>query len=137
MSDKAPNDRDPVLEDRARQAFRDSADALDAATLSRLNRARQQALAELKPDRAAFGTWIPLGVTAALAAVAVAVWVNRAEELAAPDLGAGIVQTAAEEDLSIMLDGENLDMLAELEFYDWVGTEAELRGDGEGAGSIG
>ncbi len=60
-----------TLEDLARASLDDSVAHLDAATLSRLNRARQQALAEVsKPYNP--GNWLSL-TAAAFAIVAIAV----------------------------------------------------------------
>ena len=41
------NDRDKQIEDRAKTLFDDSVEGLDAATLSRLNQGRHEALEEL------------------------------------------------------------------------------------------
>ncbi len=125
------------LEERSRQAFRESVDAMDGATQSRLNRARQQALAELAPAGSPLGNWLPVGVTVALAVVAVAVWMNQDAGQTGGDVGVAIASAGEDEDLALMLEGEDLDMLAELEFYDWVGTVAEFDGESNGSGNIG
>jgi hypothetical protein len=41
------------------------------------------------------------------------------------------------EDLEIVLQDEDLDMLAELEFYAWLDAEEELRSAPGGSGNIG
>jgi len=57
MSDQ-PDDRDDAeLERHARSVFEASVDGLDAATLSRLNRSRQQALAAARGRNRAGWRW--------------------------------------------------------------------------------
>lgn len=131
---------DAAFEERTRRAFDDSVDALDAATLSRLNRARQAALAGRAGrirDGLAAG-WRPVATAAAVAVLAVALWLGQAPEAPAPGPEA-VVAVAPEEaeDLEIVLQDDHLDMLAELEFYDWVGSEEALRTEPAGSGNIG
>jgi len=126
-----------ALEDRARRAFDDSVEALDAATLSRLNRARQAALAGAGSDRVASG-WRPVAAAAAVAVLAVALWLGQAPEepLAERETVVALAPEEAE-DLEIVLHDDNLDMLAELEFYDWVDSEEAFRSEPVGSGNIG
>ncbi|WP_405235214.1 hypothetical protein [Lentisalinibacter orientalis] len=126
-----------AFEERARRAFDDSVEALDAATLSRLNRARQAALAGDGGDRVASG-WRPVAAAAAVAVLAVSLWLGQMPEEPAAE-GEAVVAVAAEEaeDLEIVLQDENLDMLAELEFYDWVDSEEAFRSEPVGSGNIG
>lgn len=126
-----------ALEERARRAFDDSVEALDAATLSRLNRARQTALAGDGVDRVASG-WRPVATAAAVAALAVSLWLGQMPDEPVAE-GETVVAVAAEEaeDLEIVLQEEDLDMLAELEFYDWVDSEEAFRSEPVGSGNIG
>ena len=111
----------------ATRLLRQSAEELDAATLSRLNRARQAALAELERGsrRAA---WVPFGwrpavAMAAVAVVAVVLSSGRvplmprdASPPAAVETPLGHVDHAGE--IELMLADENLEMLEDLDFYD-------------------
>ena len=64
------NDAKHALEERAKRLFDESVEQLDAATLSRLNQARQKAL-EASPRRMpSIVRWAPVGGLATAAAVA-------------------------------------------------------------------
>ena len=89
----------------AKEAFDQSVDGLDAATLSRLNRGRQAALAETaRPDRE-WLRWMP--ATGVAAAVLLVAFMLR---------GAGDIDvvTAPAADLDILLSEESMEMLEEL-----------------------
>ena len=110
------------LHSKAKQLFDDSVDGLDAATLSRLNRGRHEALAEAGRRRTLV-RWAPAGGLAAAAVVAV-VMVQSPDVTEAPP-----GSTAA--DFEILLGEDSLDMLEDLEFYDWLdvadaGSDADL-----------
>jgi hypothetical protein len=110
---------------RARELFDDSVERLDAATLSRLNQGRQQALQEVRETGTAgqWARWVPAGGLAAAAVVAVVVWQGMPVEHSAPAAG-----TAT--DFEILLSEDSLDMLEDLEFYSWIDTaNIETNGD--------
>jgi hypothetical protein len=110
---------------RARELFDDSVERLDAATLSRLNQGRQQALQEIRETGTAgqWARWVPAGGLAAAAVVAVVVWQGMPVEHSAPAAG-----TAT--DFEILLSEDSLDMLEDLEFYSWIDTaNIETNGD--------
>ena len=115
------------------QKLRASADELDAATLSRLNRARQAALDTL--DQPAVGTygrnrWLPVGVAAGIAVLSVAVWQGQPRDpdaRSAPITADEMVDELA--DLELLLDDGDLEMYAELEFFAWL-PEDELENIG-------
>ncbi len=114
---------DEQLAHEAKEAFDQSVDGLDAATLSRLNRGRQAALAELKPSSTAsvqrrFRWASATGVAATLLLVLI---VQRG-----PDSVDVIAAPAP--DLEILLSEESIEMLEELEFYSWLDAD-ELEGD--------
>jgi hypothetical protein len=126
------------FEHEARRLLRRHAEELDGATASRLNRARQAALAEFDRRRGPAWRrgWRPALVTAAVAALALALWSGREPALApasAPLPSAS--GPGAATDLELMLADENLEMIEELEFYDWV--ESEAGGGDTGAGQSG
>lgn len=105
------------LERKSRAAFDESVESLDAASRSRLARARARALEELQHRRMAWSsTWLPAGAAAAAALAAVMLW--QGEDRPAP---ASKPALAALEDLDIVAGGEDLDMFDEdEEFYAWA-----------------
>jgi hypothetical protein len=110
---------------QAKALFDDSVERLDAATLSRLNQGRQQALQEIRDSGAGgeWARWVPAGGLAAAAVVAVVVWQGAPVEHSAPAAG-----TAT--DFEIMLSEDSLEMLEDLEFYSWMDM-ASLDTDGD------
>jgi hypothetical protein len=108
------------LERKSRAAFDESVESLDAATRSRLARARATALEELQHRRMAWSsTWLPAGAAAAAALVAVMLWQGEegGPQATEPAL-------AALEDLDIVAGDEDLDMFGEDEdFYAWAADE--------------
>lgn len=118
--------------EEAGRLLRRSAASLDGATLTRLERARQGALDELdqhrpRPTRRLSGWQPALGIAAA-ALLAVGLWLGRGGDMTAPpvsqDLPAAFTvqgRGAGEPgDLEVLLAGEQIEMLEELEFFDWV-----------------
>jgi len=126
---------DEVFAARAGQQLRDSVDELDAATLSRLNRARQVALETMDAANpmAAIkrrAQWIPVGVAAALAVVTVTLWQGQPlTPVDDPGLIAGPVIADESVDFELLLDDGELEMYAELEFFAWL-PEDELENIG-------
>lgn len=111
--------KDDSLQERAAELFADSVENLDAATRSRLNQARQQALRAAKPRPllGSWQTWVPAGAAAAVATVAIVMW-NGAEQ---PDL---LVPPTMATDFEILMDQDDLEMLEDLEFYSWLELDA-------------
>lgn len=107
----SPRDNEP--NDNAKSLFDESVDRLDAATLSRLNQGRHAALEQLQSGRNAgvWGRWVPLTGVAAAALVTVML-VRGPEKVDLP--------TASVTDFEILFEGENLEMLEDLEFYSWL-----------------
>ncbi|MCC7257821.1 MAG: hypothetical protein IT486_05580 [Gammaproteobacteria bacterium] len=116
--DESRQAADERFEQAARQLLRQGAGDIDAATASRLNRARQAALAEFdrRPARLP-AYWRPAFAAAAVAVLAVALWVDREP----------LPRTAGAEaalELELMLADENLEMIEDLEFYDWLQADS-------------
>jgi hypothetical protein len=115
------------FERKTKRVFDESVAGLDAATRSRLTRARHRALEELRLKRSrAWGfTLVPAGTLAAAALVA---WFVQqpviVDELQEESLG----------DLEILLAEEDLEMLGEdLDFYGWLEEQPEFaNADGNG-----
>jgi len=99
---------------KAKQLFDGSVEQLDAATLSRLNQGRHAALEELQRSRpsAVWVRWLP--ATGVAAAAIVTVIVMRGPSVDMP------VEADVAADFEILLEGESLEMLEDLEFYSWL-----------------
>jgi hypothetical protein len=117
-----------AFERQTKRVFDESVAGLDAATRSRLTRARYRALEELAPTRARrWGfTLIPAGTLAATALLAWFLVVQRpVDEL----------QVTSVDDLEILLAEEDLEMLDEdLEFYGWLEEQPEFANADDGIG---
>ena len=114
MTDESLNDDE--LEKRMRAALDERSDAYDAATLSQLNQARQRALDELERRRSpGFGALPLAGATAA--AVVVAVVLASRLDLTADAGGPGMTELAAVDDFELLMAGDELDMIENVEFY--------------------
>jgi hypothetical protein len=130
--DELGTDQDETLTQRSKQLFDASAESLDAATCSRLNRARQAALAEARP-RSGFSTltpWVPAAGVAAAAVFAMVLWNER-------PIDEPLIQQASTSDFEILLDDDNLEMLSDLEFYSWIDLEAEIEDAAEEGSNVG
>lgn len=131
MQDK-PAERE--LLEGSKALFDSSVDSIDGATRARLRAARERALEELVP-RTLFGgarLWIPAVAAAALVALVTLPLVQRN----GTDADAGF-ETMAAADLEILLGEEELEMLAELEFYEWLELEAPDESGGESTDGVG
>jgi hypothetical protein len=107
------------LESKAQALFEDSVERLDARTRSKLTQARNRALDEAKQGAVRRRwIWAPVGGVA-LAAVAAVVMVSGGLRSSSE---AG---TLALEDIDIVADSENLDMLEDVEFYQWLDAAAD------------
>jgi len=131
------NERQDQIPDNERRAaaagklLRDSAGELDAATLSRLNRARQAALAAGQPGIRRRPTWL----AAAAGATTLAFLVLVVRLVPGPGPESGVPADAG--DLDVLLADESLEMMEDLEFYTWLDPElsdAELQAELESAG---
>lgn len=132
-----PDDRDDAeLERQLRNVFKASVDDLDAATLSRLHRSRQQALdaaASRKRTGWRLTAWAPAGALAASVLAAVLLLRSPSETGAPVQVAATPANAFAPQDpLELLTAGEDLDLAteADLEFYAWV--ELETADDGVG-----
>jgi len=118
-----PNDkqtRDP-FEENAKRLFEESVERLDANRLSALNQARHRALDELEQARGvtAWQRLLPVSGVAA-AAVLVTVFVLRSNEPLIEVPGVEMPQAQEASDFEILVTGDSLEMLEELEFYSWL-----------------
>jgi len=109
----------------ARQLLDDSTDALDGATRSQLNRARQRALAEhARPTRR---WWLPAGAATAASLLFALMLINPlsppATIPATPELASG-----NGDDTELIVADDNLELAQDLEFYAWLDAEDEHNG---------
>jgi uncharacterized protein DUF3619 len=114
------NDEDAWI-GRATALLDRSVEGLDAHTLSRLNRARQAALAQAHPQRRharVVGGTLLLGSLAVLMAIGVA----RRH-------GPAVSSTADDATAEVLADEDNLDLYDDLDFYAWLDAQ---QGGGHG-----
>ena len=109
--------------ERARQALDESARDLDAATASRLNRARQAALSTSSVRQPAL--WGALAASALTVALAIGLWLQPATT-DRPEPTA-----IAAEDFDMLTAEAELDLLADLDFYLWLAEELPEEGADE------
>ena len=117
------NDHESVFLDRIRRTLDDSADNLDARTLSQLTQARHRALekARSKPSLHRRPFWLSLaGLVTATAVVFLAIFLARDPS--------GPQNYSAIEDVEILAASESPEFFAELEFYAWLAEEMEDAG---------
>ena len=136
MNEHRDDHDDAELERQVRNVFKASVDDLDAATLSRLNRSRQQALdaaAGRKRSAWRWTAWAPAGALAASVLAAVLLLRAPSETGAPVQIPATATNVEVRQDsLELLTAGEDLDLAteADLEFYAWV--ELETADDGVG-----
>jgi hypothetical protein len=112
----------------ARALLDESAQALDAASLSRLNRARQSALAQ-RGRRKRMTRWLPaLGLACSCALLlAVAVWVPQ--RVSPVDAAPGAHSTAAYSGETDAISGDDgIEFYQNLEFYAWLDAQEQESG---------
>jgi ferric-dicitrate binding protein FerR (iron transport regulator) len=112
----------PWTED-ARRLLEASAQELDAATLSRLNRARQAALAQRRP-RPARAWFLSAGLASACAMLVAVAVVWHAPESAHMKGGAAPTESAiGAGDLDIVAAEDGLEFYQDLDFYAWLDAQ--------------
>lgn len=106
------------LEERSRELFSDSVERLDARTRSRLNQARQRALAEMNKGRARrYWLGVPLGGLAAAALVAL-ILIRSGGEVTGTENGGAML-----DDFDIVADADNFELIQDVEFYSWLADQ--------------
>jgi negative regulator of sigma E activity len=114
------------LEHKAREAFDASVENLDAETRSRLNQARQAALAA--GEALKVPAWRSLAPVGAVAAAVVAAVLWRVPGDGTGNGGSPHVQANGEAPIDlveVVAEGEDLELMTEdLEFYSWAADQA-------------
>jgi hypothetical protein len=115
---------------QARRLLDDSADGLDAATLSRLNRARQAAL-EPRQRRSTRQPWLlPAGLAGACAMLlVVAIWTPHHAAPGAGDAGRSASASTAVEATDTLGGDDSVEFYQDLDFYAWLDAQGK---DGSG-----
>jgi len=119
---------------QAKQALDESAQNLDAATMSRLNRARQKALELARPRR--MRSWfVPAGLVSACAVLlAVAVVWHRPTApsnavdpfIAGPTVPAGQAAGGfSTNDLELVSSDDGIEFYQDLDFYAWLDAQGQ------------
>jgi len=119
----AENGTQEAWVERAVALLDESAGNLDAATLSRLNRARQAALT---PHRRPRQRWL-IGGSFAAAALALMVAIGIDHRTSAPP--ALPADGLAQDDLDALVGDDNPDLYENLDFYAWLNAQQQ---DGNG-----
>lgn len=120
MNDK---EREAQFLEQARSALDQEAESLDAATASRLKRARYEALEQYDPPHS--GLWrlirVPAAAVAAGIIIAAVIFTN-------PRYPAPIQNGHSLSDLEILQSEEQFDLLTDFDFYYWLAETGEYAG---------
>lgn len=118
MNPNLPTDK-PIWLDQTRSLLDESARDLDATTLSRLNRARQTALAQARP-RAKRIWLLPAGLASAcMLLLAFAFWQPQRHV----DPPAAASATATSNDADAIAEEATPEFYQDLEFYAWLDAQ--------------
>jgi len=116
-------DMDDIFTQKAHEAFQASLGSLSPQTLARLSQARRKAVDMVGQPHSLLSTWgwrMPAGAVA-LAFVGVmggALWMGHGNGTPSP-------LAAANTDAPIMMTADNLDMYADMDFYQWMETDQQ------------
>jgi hypothetical protein len=123
------------FERRTRELFDAEVAGLDAATRSKLNRARQRALSELeRPAASLLRAPLPQAAAATIAVVAIG---GMLLLRGGAGVDAPVPEVTAVSDIEILLAEDDIEFLEEIEFYAWLEAQPEfeaLTDAQEGAG---
>lgn len=110
--------------ERCRELLDEQVETIDYATRSRLNQARQHALAQLQQvRRQRWGWWLGSAVAASLAAFfAVNLWLSG-PTVDGSSLDELLAENPAELDLELLVASDSLELYENLEFYAWLQSQ--------------
>jgi len=125
MSDQNEN-REKEIAENAQRLFAESVQSVDGQTRSRLAQARAKAVEAAVSRRRSWlpspAALVPVGGVGAAALAVALIW----QIPGAPPVS---IETGVLSDLDILLDGEDLDLLEDLDFYAWLLEQPELLND--------
>lgn len=124
------------FERNARTVLEESVQRIDGRTRSRLNQARQAAVA-VAARRAPWWrgfTLMPAGAVTAALLVAVVLWQRHPGELPVLDASHVTAEHAAVEDLDLLADGDAMELMQGLDgsFYEWAAAQNDASGESNG-----
>ncbi len=117
------DDRQRDFETRLRERLAHEVDDIDGEALRRLQSARRAALDKLDGPTSRAGYWLPAGAVAATVAVFAVVLIGRQGDVAQQAPPGELVARA--DDLEIMVAGEDLELIEDLEFFEWLDPEGD------------
>jgi len=119
------NPIDEKLLKHSKKILDESAESLDAATLSRLNQARQKALDnKMESHGTSFSfmtSWIPASAAASLGIAVTTAWLLTS----LPDDTEQFQIAKAYEDMEMLTSETDLELLEQLEFVSWLVEEEQ------------
>ncbi len=108
-----PDDKEKIFLQRSKKQLDDSVDALDAATLSRLNQARQKALDTRRSNLFSDNRIGVVFASFAVAAIVVLLWTTTPQQKP--------VELAQQyEDIDMLTADADFELLEDLEFVSWL-----------------
>jgi len=127
-------DREDTVLKQYADRLREQRNDMDAATQSKLNQARQRALDEMgSKSRFASGFWLPAAATAVLVLMVAGLspmlmtsdGLQQGQSAQMAARSSSVVKDDAVKvpDLDMVLAGESLDMIEEVDFYLWLQEE--------------
>lgn len=120
------NENDPTdVERRSKALFDESTANLSGDVRSRLARARRSALEDAK-SRRKYRVWLPaVGLATAAAVTGVVVVPGLKQQRTSP------ASIASADDMTLLLNSENLELLEDMEFYAWFDSDDETPTGGD------
>ena len=125
------NETDPnaEFEKRSKALFDESVEGLSGEVRSRLTQARHRALAAAGTRRTSRTFWIPIAGLATAAAIAALILVPQMKH------AQGVAEPFASDDVALLLNGEDLALLEDIEFYAWLDSDIDETNDSSEANS--
>ena len=116
------------LSERIRAQLDDSLQDYDAATLSRLNQARQRALEALPHRTAPRWQWPAIGFAAALSLMLVLGWQRNPEPIGDDSDSEWMASVLSDDEMALLASDDELEMFQNLEFYAWLEQQQDWDG---------
>ena len=116
------NEQDKAIIERTIEALDQQTEQIDYRTQLHLQKAREQALAELdkKPAKKAARGWLWLTAVPAALAVVMLLPLGQKSPATMPE------QLVLLQDVELLTAGADLEMLEDIEFYQWLAEQEQL-----------